>query len=124
MIDDGGDLISVEKGLEELERESQRGPRIVSDAFEAWQDAKRAYDQAKAHAYLRARASGSPTIPEVEARVELDTIVERTAMDRAHAAHKYAVSRVGDIADRRSSLQTRAKLVLEQMRLNGTGRTP
>lgn len=124
MIDDGGDLISINEGLEEIERDSQRGPRIVNDAFIAWQTAKREYDVAKAHAYLRAKQTGKPTIPEVEALVELATINERTNLDRAKAAHAYACDRTDDLADRRSSLQTRAKLVMEQMRLAGTGRTP
>lgn len=119
MTDEGGDLLSIGRDLQELERDSQRGPRIVNDAFIAWQEAKREYDVAKAHAYLRAKQSGKPTIPEIEALVELDTIVERTNLDRAKAAHQYAADRTEDIAERRSSLQTRSKLVMEQMRLAG-----
>lgn len=122
MIDDGGDLLSIEQGLRDVEHDSQRGVRIVNDAFRVWQDAKREYDVAKAHAYLKAKnVEPKPTIPEIEARVEIGTVIERAAMDQAKAAHQYAVDRTDDIADRRSSLQTRAKLVLEQMRLAGIG---
>lgn len=127
MIDDGGDLISIERDLHEAEQEAQRGPRILADAYKTWRDADRAYEIAKAHAHLKAKdspiAGGKPTVADIEARVTLDTILERTEAEVAEAAHRYAASRVKELENRRSSLQTRAKLVVEQMHLAGTGRT-
>lgn len=122
MIDDGNDLISIERGLRELEQLSQRGVRIVNDAFKAWQTAKHEYDLARANVHLKAK-DDSPkiTIPDLEAVVELGTAAERAKMDAAKAEHEYAVKRTADISDRRSSLQTRAKLIMEEMRLAGIG---
>lgn len=117
------DIVSIEQDLRALERDSQRGPRIVADAYAAWQEAERDYEIARARAHLKARQTfdGKPTVADLEAEVLLNTITERSRAEVAEQAHRYAVSRVKELESRRSSLQTRAKLVMEQMRLVGSG---
>lgn len=120
------DLVSIQRALHDLEQDAQRGPRIVADAYRAMQDAERDYEIAKARAHLKAKQSfdGKPTVADIEAEVTLNTLQERARAEVAESAHRYAVSRVKEMESRRSSLQTRAKLVMEQMRLVGTGMQP
>jgi hypothetical protein len=127
MTTDPNDLIGIQEALHAVEQDAQRGPRIVSDAYAAYRDADRTHEQARARAHQKAKANtgaGKPTVADIEAEVCLNTITERESLDRADIAHRYAVSRVKEMESRRSSLQTRAKLITEQMRLVGTGRTP
>lgn len=124
--DDADDLISIRHALHDVEQEAQRGPRIVADAYKAWREAQRSYDAAQARAHLKARQTlpDKSTVADIAAEVVLNTIVERSAAEGAEAAHRYAASRVTELGNRRSSLQTRAKLLIEQMRLVGTGVSP
>jgi hypothetical protein len=124
---DMDDLLALQRELHQLEQDSQRGPRILADAYKAWRDAEHTFEIAKARAHMKAKGSPDgkrPTVADLDAEVVLNTIPERTAAEAAEGAHRYAASRIREIENRRSSLQTRTKLLLEQMRLVGTGMTP
>ena len=126
---DMDDLLALQRELHQLEQDSQRGPRILADAYKAWRDAEHTFEIAKARAHMKAKTPSiaNParlTVADIEAEVVLNTIPERTAAEAAEGAHRYAASRIREIENRRSSLQTRTKLLLEQMRLVGTGMTP
>lgn len=120
-------LIGIRNALEDVLQEAQRGPRIVSDAYAAFKRDEQAHKVAKARAHQKAKRNtgdGKPTIADIEAEVVLNTITECEAEIAADVAHRYALSRVKELENRRSSLQTNAKLVIEELRLVGTGATP
>jgi len=122
---DPDDLIGIREALHEVELSAQRGPGIIRDAYQLWREADRVHEVARARAVLTARdeLGEKSTVAERDAHVTLETIRERQGLDAADAVHRYAASRVRELENRRSSLQTRASLIRVQMALVGTGVT-
>lgn len=78
--------VDVEAAIRDLANRISRGVGTVSQQYDAFLAAERAYDQAFARAYLTAEGAAH----ERKYRAELATTAEREARDVADAAFRYA----------------------------------
>lgn len=94
--------VDVERALQKVRNDINRGVRIVNDAERAKREAQRVYDRAYARAFIAAAC------PQTEKRyhAELATIAERDALDEAEVAYSYARSRARALSDELSALQS------------------
>jgi hypothetical protein len=127
--DPGGSVFEIEKGLRVLESSGGRAALELKRAREDLVKARQELRHAKTAASLRAKQlrgeDGKPLkVAERAQYIDDETDAEQYALDLADVIVKYTADLVNERASTRSSLQTRAKLVMESMRLAGTGRQP
>jgi hypothetical protein len=127
--DPGGSVYEIEKGLRALESSGGRAALELKRAREDVVEKRRALRNARTRASLAAKSirgeDGKPLkVGERAQFIEDETDVEQYELDLAEVIVKYTADLVNERSSTRSSLQTRAKLVMESMRLAGTGRQP
>lgn len=121
--DDGSmSLYAVERGLRELESSGGKAAQEVRKARIDVAQAKRKLRLARARAFVEAkqipRTDNKPsTVQERDIFVVEKTDTEQFELDIAEATLRYACDLIDERQGERSSLQTRAKLVMEAMRL-------
>lgn len=121
-------LYAIEAGLRQLEGETGQNALAVKNARTKHVEAKRTLRKARAAASLAAKQErraedGKPlTVDERKQFIEDRTDEEQWLCDLADVEVRYSVDLASERSDVRSSLQTRAKLALEVMRLAGYGR--
>lgn len=94
--------VEVERALQKVRNDINRGVRIVSDAERAKREAQRTYDRAYAQAFIAATCAQT----EKRYHAELATVAERDALDAAEVAYSYAKSRARALTDELSALQS------------------
>ena len=117
-------LYSVERGLRELESSGGQAALQVRQARIDVANAKRKLRLARARAFVEAkqipRTDNKPsTVQERDIFVVEKTDTEQFELDIAEATLRYACDLIDERQGERSSLQTRAKLVMEALRLSG-----
>ncbi|MFC9768816.1 hypothetical protein [Rhodococcus jostii] len=117
MSDDGFNLYEIEKGLRELESSGGRAALELKNQRLALVEARRVLRQAKAKATFEA----SGTVQMKAAYVDQQTDEQQYQFELAEVEVKYAADIVDERSSTRSSLQTRAKLAMESMKLAGHG---
>lgn len=119
-------MYAIERGLRELEATSGNAALELKRSRVNLVERRRALRLAKAKAFMEAKAqrqeNGKPTtVQEREAYVDINTDEEQFQFDLAEVEVRYAMDLVSERGDTRSSLQTRAKLAIETMKLAGYG---
>ena len=118
-------LYRVEAALRELESSGGKAIMAVRTARENHAAARQALRQARAKAFALAREQGGKqTVQEREMFVSTQTDEEQFLVDLADIEVRYAADLADERSSVRSSLQTRAKLIMEVMRLAGYAGTP
>ncbi len=119
MLDEGFNLHEIERGLRELESSGGSAALKLKQARIALAESRQSLRKAKVKATF-----GAPrefTVQMKSAFVDRETDAEQFAYDLADAEVRYTADLVDERSSTRSSLQTRAKLALEAMRLAGFG---
>jgi hypothetical protein len=94
--------VEIEASIQEVRRRIHNGVKVVSDARKVYQQAKRSYDRAFAHAYLDYEGAAH----EKKYSAELETEAQREAMDLAEQAFKYALDLSEALRDDLRALQS------------------
>ncbi|NIL77658.1 hypothetical protein [Rhodococcus sp. B10] len=115
-------LYAIERGLQHLEISGGLAALELKNARTALVEARRDLRRARVVARLKAKAElTKPTIPDLQAFVDQATDEEQFAFELAEVEVRYTADLVDERSSTRSSLQTRAKLAIECMRLAGHG---
>lgn len=119
-------LYQIERGLRDLEGSSGQAALTLKKSRLNLVDKRRELRLAKAKAFLEAKRerqeNGKPTtVQERESYVDIHTDEEQFQFDLAEVEVRYAADLMNERSDTRSSLQTRAKLAIECMKLAGYG---
>lgn len=113
-------LYKVEAALRELESSGGKAIAEVRTARQNHAAARQALRMARARAFALAREQpGKQTVQEREMFVSTETDEEQFLVDLADIEVRYAADLADERSSVRSSLQTRAKLIMEVMRLAG-----
>lgn len=115
--DEGFNLHEIERGLRELESSGGKAALDLKKQRLNLVEARRALRRARVVATFQATG----TVQMKSAFVDQETDEEQYNFELAEVEVKYAVDLVDERSSTRSSLQTRAKLALEAMRLAGYG---
>lgn len=120
-FDDGApNLYEIERGLRDLESSGGKAALELKQCRFAVAHAKQKLRLAKVRAFAEYKGmGGKQTVQERELHIVERTDTEQFELDIAEAALMYARDLVDDRQGQRSSLQTRAKLSLEALRLSG-----
>ena len=94
--------VDIERALQKVRNDINRGVRIVNDAEKVKREAQRVYDRAYAKAFIAATCAQT----EKRYHAELATVVERAALDEAEVAYSNARSRARALTDELSALQS------------------
>jgi hypothetical protein len=116
-FDEGFNLHEIHRGLRDLEASGGQAALSLRNERTTLVEKRRALRQARAQATLAATG----TVQVKAAHVDIATDQEQYDHDLADVAVRYAVDLVEERSSTRMSLQTRAKLALEAMRLAGYG---
>jgi hypothetical protein len=111
-------LFSIERGLRELESTGGQAALLLREKRLEMVAARKALREARARAQLSTDNPGK-TIPARNAWVDLRTGDAQFEFELSEVEVKYAADLVDERSSTRSSLQTRAKLAMEVMRLAG-----
>lgn len=127
--DPGGSVYEIEKALRALESSGGMAALQLKRAREDVVEKRRALRHKRARVEVEAKRirreiDGKPlTVDERRQYLDSETDVEQYELDLAEVIVKYTADLVNERSSTRSSLQTRAKLVMEAMRLAGTGQS-
>lgn len=117
-LDDAFNLVDIARNLKRLESTGGRAALELKRLRVGQADAKKALREAKA----RARKAAPPSSDKARAEyVEDETSEDQYRAELAEIEVKYGADMVEERRSERSSLQTRAKLAIETMRLAGYG---
>lgn len=115
-------LYAIEQGLRQLEVSGGHAALELKNARVHLVEARRAIRRAKVAARLEAKATlAKPTIPDLQFFIDEATDEEQYRFELAEVEVRYTADLVDERSSTRSSLQTRAKLAIECMRLAGHG---
>lgn len=118
-------LYKVEAALRELESSGGKAIAAVRTARQNHAAARQTLRMARAKAFALAREQGGKqTVQEREMFVSTETDEEQFLVDLADIEVRYAADLADERSSVRSSLQTRAKLIMEVMRLAGYAGAP
>lgn len=117
--DEGFNLHEIERGLRDLESSGGTAALSLKRARIVLAETRQALRQAKVKATFDAPREF--TVQMKSAFVDRETDSQQFAYDLADAEVRYTADLVDERSSTRSSLQTRAKLALEAMRLAGFG---
>lgn len=115
--DEGFSLHEIERGLRQLEATGGRAALELKKARLELVERRKSLRRAR----ITATFASEGTVQMKNAYVDRETDTEQYECELAEVAVRYCADLVDERSSTRSSLQTRAKLVVEAMRLAGHG---